>query len=423
MPAAKKNIQRWPGLRPMWRRLLYGGVKTPKLRRYGETGTPTGSEYYEGMDPDYRWFRQDEMVRRCIVTNALFATMAGGFETELEPVGPVEDNDAFVEQYKDLKEQIDTINKRVNLDQILFVTQVKRSIYGSAAWEIVLESVGGPPLWLLSLQSNKLKPNLNEDWTLTGFKYEGKTGAYEPDEVLYFTNLTLENDLLGLSDVEPIRDVCDARHKLLREDFPEITRTLWAPYVVLEADTSGMTPADEDTFLDSLIEAAKSGKSLAFNQSVKATVVDHSINFAGLVQMLDRFEQSIVAQFGTPRLLLGKPIENRATAYAELEAYVQGIIAHIQRYLKREVERQWYDRWTRQILGLSPDEELPVRVKHVWTPIRVTDVYEMAKAVAALYATGMGVLAGYEDLAFDMMGWPQERLQEEQEKREAPPEK
>lgn len=410
--------RRWPGLKPLWNRFMYGGVKTPKLKRVGTMGTPTGSEYYEGMEKDYRWFRQDELVRRCIVTNALFATMTGGFETELEPVEEVEDLEAFIEEYRWLKKEIDSINKRVNLDQVLFISQVKRSIYGCAGWEIILEKENGVVDWLLSLQSNKLKPSLDEDWELTGYKYEGREGVYDRDEVLYFTNLQLENDYQGLSDVEPIRDVCDARHRLLREDFPEIVRTLWAPYIVLEADTSGMTPSDEDAFLDALIEAAKSGKSLAFNQSVEAQVVDHKINFQGLVSILEKFEQSIIAEFGTPRFLLGKPVENRATAYAELEGYVQGVVANIQRYFKREVERQWYDRWTRQILGLSNEAELPVHIKHVWTPVRVIDVYEMAEAVAALYATGLGILADYEDLAFEMMGWPKERLQEEQRKRE-----
>ena len=97
---------------------------------------------------------------------------------------------------------------------------------------------------------------------------------------------------------------------------------------------------------------------------------------------------------------------------------MQGPIAHIQRYFKREIERQWYDRWTRQILGVSETEDLPVLVKHAWNPVRVTDVYEMAKAVTSLYGTGLGILGDFEDLAFEMMGWPQERYQEELEKRE-----
>ena len=408
----------WPGLKPMWNRFLYGGVRTPKLRRYGETSTPTGSEQYENMHKDYRWFRQDEMVRRCVVVNALFATMAAGFETELEPVGEVDDPEVFIKQYKGLKDEIDVINKKVNLDQMLFISQVKRSIYGSAGWEMILESLNGTIMWLLGLQSDKLKPKLNADWELIGFKYEGREDAYEKEEILYFTNLTLENDLLGLSDIEPIRDVCDARHKLLREDIPEITRTLWAPCVYVQVDTEGMAADAEDVLLDAVMDYAKSGKTMVTNKSIEVTVVDHKINLEGLVSLLEKFEQAIIAQFGTPKFLLGKPIENRATAYAELEAYVQGPIAHIQRYFKREIERQWYDRWTRQILGVSETDDLPVLVKHVWSPVRVTDVYEMAKAVTSLYGTGLGILGDFEDLAFEMMGWPQERYQEELDKRE-----
>ncbi len=95
---------------------------------------------------------------------------------------------------------------------------------------------------------------------------------------------------------------------------------------------------------------ARAGKSIAVNESVEATVVDMTPDIDGLNGLLDRLEQAVTANFGTSRFLLGKPIENRATAYAELEAYVQGTVGSIQRYLKREVERQWYDRWTRKIL-------------------------------------------------------------------------
>jgi hypothetical protein len=361
-------------------------------------------------------------VRRCVVINALFATMSAGFETELEPTGDLEPDakEALVTKYGYVKEYIDALNKQVNLDQVLFVSQVKRSIYGKAGWEIILESDKGPPSWLLSLQSPKLTPKLGTDWTLQHFAYEGKETMYAPDEVLYFTNLQLENDYEGLSDVEPIVDVCHARHNLLREDFAEIVRTLWAPFCILQADTAGMSPQQEDAFLTTLMEAARSGKSMAMNKSVEATVVKMDINFTGLVAQLDKFEEAIMRAFGTPRFLLGRPIENRATAFAELEAYIQGPIAHIQRFFKRQLEAQWYDRWTKYILGkhgvqATKDAPLPVVVKHKWNPIRVVDVYEMARAVALLFGAGQGILTQYPDLAFEMMGWPKERYLEEEE--------
>lgn len=402
----------WPGLVPIAKRILYGAPRAPKWKHYGISDTPTTSESYEGMHKYYRWFRQDDMVRRCELVNAIFSTMSAGFETELEATREGVD----VEDYTYLKEKMDNLNRQVHLDEVLFVTQLKRSIYGKAGWEVVMNDKELPE-WLLSLRSDKLKPNLTDAWELTGFAYEGRDGFYKPEEILYFTNLQLEADQEGLSDIEPIVDICKARHDLLRLDFPEIVRTLWAPYVLLEVDTSGMDPTKEEAFLTALAAAARAGKSLAVNKSIKATVVDIKVDLSGLNSMLDKFEQAILANFGTPKFLLGKPIENRATAYAEIEAYVDGPIAHIQRDLKRKIEANWYDRWA---LKFYEDEGTrfeeggvpPVLVKHKWRMIRTSDVYEMAKAVAVLYGRGEGIIADHPDLAFDMMGWPLEKLEE-----------
>jgi len=94
------SVRRWPGLVPIIRRVLYGEAMAPKAKRYGETTTPTTSSYYEGMPEDYRWFRQDELVRRCVLTNTYFATMTEGFETRLEATSDDVDvgDYAFVEE-------------------------------------------------------------------------------------------------------------------------------------------------------------------------------------------------------------------------------------------------------------------------------------------------------------------------------------
>ncbi len=401
----------WPGLMPVLHRFLRGAARPPKAKRYHETSTPTTSVYYEGMHGDYRWFRQDELVRRCVLANAFFSTMTAGFETVLEAVRP----SVEPEDYIFVKERVDEVNRRVNLDRVLFVAQVKRSVYGKAGFEVI-RGEDGYPAWLLSLQSPRLRPNLDRDWGLTGFGYEGREGFYGPEDVLFFANLQLEADLEGLSDVEPIRDVCKARHDLLREDFPEIVRTLWAPYTILQADTSGLSEEEAARAVEELASVARAGKSIAVNESVTPTVVKVTPDIGGLCALLERLEQAIIGNFGTPRFLLGRPMENRATAYAELEAYVRGPVAHVQRYFKREVERQWYDRLAREALleeGVV-GEDLPVRVKHVWNPVRVSDVYEMAKAVSALWGShGMGALSGRLEKAWEMMGWDPSELEED----------
>jgi len=77
----------WDGIMPAARRLLMGTAAAPKAKRIGEPSTPASSTYYEGMNQDYRWFRQNEIVRRCIVANAFFSTTAAGFETVLDSEG------------------------------------------------------------------------------------------------------------------------------------------------------------------------------------------------------------------------------------------------------------------------------------------------------------------------------------------------
>jgi hypothetical protein len=270
---------------------------------------------------------------------------------------------------------------------------------------------------LISLQSDRLRPEVSEDWELTGFEYRGRKAMYSPDEVLYFVNLGLEADHEGISDVEAVVDACQARHEILGENFPEIVRTLWAPYVVLKAQTEGLSREEADRIIEQLAEVARAGKSIAVNESVEATVVNLTPDIRCLTGLKDELDQEIMGNFGTPRFLIGKPAENRATAYAELEAYIEGTVAHIQRYLKREVERQWYDRWTLKALekedeAVPEGDRPPVVVKHRWRPIRVADVYEMAKAVASLWGShGMGALSGRLEKAWQLMGWDPSELE------------
>jgi hypothetical protein len=212
--------------------------------------------------------------------------------------------------------------------------------------------------------------------------------------------------MIGLSDLEPLRSICTARHELLRENFAEITRSLWAPYVVLKADTSGLPVEEAEKVVEELAEVARAGKSIAVNEAVEASVVHITPDISGLNTLLEKLEQAIIACLGTPRLLLGRPVENRATAYAELEAYVDGIVGGVQRYLRRELEQQWYGR----IADAAGFDE---QVKHVWNPVRAYDLYELAKAVSALWGThGQGAIGESPEKVWGLMGWDLEELED-----------
>ena len=70
---------KWKGLNTYAKQFLYGGVGTPIVKRVGASDTPTSNTNYESMHPNYRWFRQDEIVRKCLITNAFFATMTADY--------------------------------------------------------------------------------------------------------------------------------------------------------------------------------------------------------------------------------------------------------------------------------------------------------------------------------------------------------
>lgn len=408
------------GFFPWMGRHLFGAVQSPQAKNYSQSSTRTLSKAYKSMFYGERWFRQSELVRKCTVSNAYFAAMSAGFETELQGLTPDDD----LTKHEELKRKIDAINKRVNLDRILFVAQMKRSIYGKVGFEIVLDDVDSLPAWLLPLDSTKLEPKLDKNWKIEHFKYTPLTNPpfYTPEKVLYFRNLGLEADWEGLSDVEPIQDVCNSRHELLGENFSEIVRTLWAPYVILQADTSGLSEEDAKKKLEALLPALKSGKSIVVTETVDAKIVNLTPDMDGLTKLLEQLKQAIIANYGTPRFLLGEPIENRATAYAEFEAYILGPITHIQRYFKREIERNWYDPMTRKILNLTDDAPLPVMVKHNWNVIRISDIFEMAKAVAVLYSRGEGIIGRIPEVGYDMLNLSRRDVEELLEKHPVEPE-
>lgn len=374
---------------------ITGSFQPPKAKNLYTT--PSISPIYQGMDQNYRWFRQDELTRKSITLNASFSTQKG-FETESE------DNE--------LKERIDDVNKKINLDKALYIAQIKRSIHGKAAFEIIRDKQEIPTK-LLPLQSTQIKPEVDENWNLTGFTYKGKKNFYTPEDVFYLTNLELESNHLGLSELEPIRDTLETRHTILRENIPEITRTLWAPYVILKADTSSLPVDEAEAVITELANVARAGKSIALNESVEATVVHLKPDIQGLNTLLEKLEDTIIANFSVPRFLLGRPIENRATAYAELEAYVTGPINNIQRYLRREIEAQLYTPITEAYLKEKGKPEGSIKTKHIWNTVRAHDIYMQADAASKLWGThGTGPIGDNKEKIWEIMNWDPTELEE-----------
>jgi hypothetical protein len=399
------------------KRMFLGRDAAPKST-YLPGSTPTTSEYYEGMTKWYREYRQDSLTRNCVNLLAFFATCKG-YETVLELTDPVTvSRDAAqtqLQQYGSVKDRVDQLNKAVNLDWILFIAVIKAKVYGKVGFEIQPKFEDGWPQQLIPLLSEQLKPDIEDDWAHSGFTYRGHKGFYHPGEVLYFPNLSIEGDLEGLSDVEPIAGSAHTRRRILTEDLPEVAHTLWAPISIHEVDTTGLSEAEARKAIDDHVAQIKPGKSIATNQKIKVTVVEAKVDFTSLVTALEYCDTDIIGNFNVPRFLLSREKQvNRATAQIEFQAFIEGPIADIQRYYTRQIERQWYDPITRKALDLDEDDALPVRVKHVWNIVAFHELYDLADAVSKLWGPGgRGPLAGRLKKVWNLMHWDPEELEED----------
>lgn len=355
------------------------------VKKANETVTLSASiskyEPYRGVyDKFMKAYEKDEVIRSCINLIAQFV-MAAGFETKTEP-----------EDLK-LKEYIDQINARVNLDDVIRIAIINAKIFGKAAFEIVLDANKDPEM-LIPLDSTQITPNISEDWKLQGFNYKGEELAYQPDQILYFANNCISGDLEGISAIEPIYNAFEVRQMILTEALKEASIVLWAGIGIHRLDTSGVdwTREQIEQIIRQHISQIKPGKHIATTARWDIQIVDLKPNIENLIATLEYLDQTIISAFQVPRFLLGREKEvNRATAYAELESFIHGPIQETQRWIKRELEAQWYDRLVKKFYGVK--EAPQVKVRHIWKPIQTSDFIELLRSVAQAYGKGEGFLS------------------------------
>jgi hypothetical protein len=372
--------------------------------------TQTIFDAYKGMEKHYRAYRMDAIVRGCINALAYWATKES-FDTVLEPVGEgltPDQQQKVIADNLPLKQWIDQINLRVDLDHVLRVAIIKAKIYGKSGFEIELNPKKEPNrlISLPLLTIFDLRPNVNEDWELEGFWWRGQRDFYAPGELLYFTNNSLESDWEGISDIEPVLDDVITRAKIRIEDLQEAATTLWAGVVVhmLDVDKlpAGLTDADVQAIIDNHIASLRPGKHIATDNRWTFQQLDIKPDLPGLVAVKTDLDQEIIGNFQVPKFILNRTeAVNRATSYTQLESFVDGPITDIQRWVQRIVEQQWYVPLTRFYLKIPDGQDPPVRVRHRWREIRTTDFFQLLTAVATAWDGGLGFID--KEMAYILM--------------------
>jgi len=371
---------------------------------------------YAAMNIYLREYRRNFLIRGSINTIAYWATKEG-FETSVEPPNPEgmtdEELAKFRDEHADLKNFIDRINKKVRFPYKLRVAIIKQKIYGRAGFEIEYDNKG-LPIRLLGLDSQLfigIEPLVDTNWILRGFSFRGMGSSFEqpfykPNEALFFTNDELEDDWQGLSEIEPVLKEAQLDDKIIREDITEAATTMWAGQMVWLLDRSklpNLSDGEVQAVMDNHIASIRPGKHIATEDVWKAVPAELRVNLLQLLAVQDAVERRIVGNFGVPRFMLNIEKQlNRATAYAELEAFVDGPITDLQTTLKGKIESQWYDLLTRIFFKAKPDtplETLPAHVSHNWNEIRTTDWFQLITSVSAAYGAGWID----QEKAFEMM--------------------
>jgi hypothetical protein len=419
-------------------RAVREGLDLPRFAQVWEyTWTETQSEAYTGMNKYYREYRRDELVRRGLNALGFFAT-SFGFEVQLEVADPQikksflkaqdpkqAEAEYITSHWPDLLAFINDMNRVVNADQVWMIGDIKKKIWGHAAFEVVLGK-NMLPQTLLPLDSEKIEPHLNRKWELLGFNYDGRRDYFTSEQIIWLPNQpSLYADLRGLSDIEPILTIVQDRQEALRTDLPEMRKAQWGGIRIHQVDTTNMSDTDADEFMTAYTNALRPTKDIVVNKKISVEVLFPTINWTEFWTGLDKEETRIIGATEVPPFLLGREESvNRATSQTEFEAFLRGPIAREQRALKREIERQWYERLIRAQLGVKPPQQLPIRAVHVWSPIRTVDWADKAQAVAQLYSDGVGCIdqqKAWELLDFDITEL-QKRMLEKQQQIQGTPE-
>jgi len=386
------------------------------MQEFWEYDALAASTSFASMPTGYRQFREDALVRKCVTLRATWATKAG-FDTILEPTKEIPDDpdgtkkEAFLKEYAGLKDYVDHCNKIVNMDFKLRNMTIRAKLQGKAVQQIVWADkvekglTIGDPRMLVPLRPDLVKPFLAKDWTFVGIGYKGRgslqSPAYRADELLYFVNEDLDEDKTGLNDVEPILWVIEARQRILQDDLPEAVTALWCATILwlLNREKLSGNPTDDQvaTILQTHVAAvAKPAKHIATTtQFEQPIIVDMKPDLDKLVNVLHELDYQIIRNWSIPRFLIGYEQEvNRATALQVTGSFIDGPAKDDQRWLKRNIESQWYDplakKWLIKNQKIQENEDPPVRVCHQWRELQYEDWLDLMKAVTEAYAEGMG---------------------------------
>lgn len=353
---------------------------------------------YKNMNSYWAEYRRDSLVRQCINVLAYF-TVHAGYRINVRG-GNSRESGKF-------NRYLNQLDQRINIEDAIYIGLIGKRVWGRFGFEIVRDGQGEVvqllPLW----PPEKLLPKFNKNFVLEGFEFQQESSAtpimYKPEEILYFVDSSIKNDMRGLSSIEPIMTACEIKRKLYN-DLEEASKRLWAPIGIFQMDTSGCDSDEEaDQALEDFESKIEPGKPVVTNSTVEGTFFNAMPDIDRIGRAIEKVDEEIMGNFGIPKALVAREKSlNRATLEYSLQALYQSQIEGLQQYFSREIQSQ--------LLHLIRDEKLgessTMVCELIWNPRTSLDLDRQFGPAIKLYA--MGLID--EEYLYDLLSLDKNRM-------------
>lgn len=354
---------------------------------------------FAGMPFGLKQYRSDNLVQRCADIRSSWCTRAG-YDIVLEPTQQIDDpveRENFLKKYSGLKTYLELCSKQVGLSNVLKNQRLLSLLNGYACAQIVWNNKNttrlriGDPKMIVQLRPDFVAPLIAADREFKGISYKGQgdlaNPAYVASELLYFTNKDFFGDKVGISEIESILWIIDARARILQDDLPEAVTAQWCATILWFLDREKLPPDIKNdpeavrTLIRAHINAVKKpAKHIVSTTQFERppTVVATNPNLDMLLNVKRELDREIMRKFEVPRFLAAAEEEvNKATALPVISSFIEGTVTDDQAWQKDFVEAQWFDplsdRWLIANGEMQKDEIPPIQARYEPRELRYED--------------------------------------------------
>ncbi len=198
----------------------------------------------------------------------------------------------------------------------------------------------------------------------------------------------------GYTPLETVLNLAEGLNIFYEEDVKEIQRSAWLSSILLNINTAGLNTSQSAARIKKIVDSIDPGKIIGVGgqgeNGVVPTPLDLKSDLAGLAQIGENQEAKIFKSFRVPQFLVqSEDIANRATSDKSSELFLTGVIGADQTWLSQSLERQWYEPFLREELGLKEGEKLPFRLVRKFKVPTVSEFVDLAQGLTQLVGGGI----------------------------------